>query len=256
MTTISKALGMALGLVAMCACRSPATSPDAGPPEGQGRAPDTAPDGAALEAARTASGDAEAGTEPATAAATATAPSDPIARLAAVLDEFCRRDLRDEDLVSILAPEAVLAGGRTLPPGTAFVIRTEAVVSLYTADPVLGVAWWPVPPAGGPVAELHLVPETVRPTYAAFRQALDLDEGTLGEQGHPLADLPHHHRFACGDRAADLLLYEVTWKGEAVGTLRELVISRPAAPTPNAEGPTPPLNAAPGPAAGLSEPAR
>lgn len=177
--------------------------------------------------------------EPPSAAGSADTPrpvseADAPERLAAALRWFCDDDRRPEDVVARFAPGAVEAGGRTLPPGVPFLIRTEAVESLYTTDPFLSVIWWPRPAPGAAITELHFTPESVRPRYDAVREALGLSEGTLLDQGHPLADLPHRHDYAClPRRGLELVLHETAWKGDAVGRLNETIARRPD-PTPAA----------------------
>lgn len=209
---------------AAAACRSGAGDSDAARREARAVTSDNAQPSAVPSAAGPgvpAAVPAPAEPDPETAAAE---------RLAGLLRYFCAGVRTGEDLIGYLAPGAVEAGGRTLPGGTAFVIRGEAVVSLYTAVPTLGVVWWPRRSEAEPVDELHVRPEVPGIGYAAFRDKLALGAGTLGEQGHPLADLPHRHRYGCGeDRELNLVLSEVAWKGSAVGMLGELVLTRPPA---------------------------
>jgi hypothetical protein len=147
------------------------------------------------------------------------------ARLVQAIEDFCRADFDAPGLRDRFGPGAVRAGGKTLPPGTTYYIESEAVTTLYTADPHMRVIWWPRPAEGSPVGELHIVPETPTLVYADFVRDHGLGAGETLAQGHELADVEHRHTYTCaGKRSVGLVLGEVVWKGDAVGRIGRVTV--------------------------------
>jgi hypothetical protein len=153
-----------------------------------------------------------------------------------VIARFCAEDLTAPDLIGWLAPDGVIeAGGVGLPAGRAFVVRNEVVTSLYVGNgpsaPYVQVAWWLNPPsATDPVRELHAVADAggrILP-YADFVTEQRLGKASRTEQpGHPLADLQHHHEYACSaGRRIDLTINEIVWAGDFVGKIGELTLTK------------------------------
>jgi len=140
------------------------------------------------------------------------------------ITDLCRADFTAEGLIERFAPGAVQAGGRILPPGTEFIISNEAVTTLYTRSQVMRIVWWPKP-AGDRVSEVHIVSEAPTILYADFVREHGLGAGETLEQTHPLADLQHRHAVTCRPgRSVAVVLYEVVWKGDAVGKIREVAV--------------------------------
>jgi hypothetical protein len=146
----------------------------------------------------------------------------------ALIRDLCARDWSPEALRERVAPGAVPAGGRTLPPGLAWWTDNGTVSSVYTTRLHSQVIWWPDPPAGAPVAEVHVVPQLSPVAYRDFVARYGWSAPLRTEQSGPLSDLEHLHSFACEGRTVEVVLHEVVWQNEAVGRLGQFTVRRTA----------------------------